>query len=304
MSFTRIIGTMAASSMIFAASLPAQAALKVVACEPEWAALTQELAGDKAEIYAATSALQDPHHIQARPSLIAAVRNADFLVCTGAELEVGWLPVLLRQSGNPKVQPGQPGNFEAASYVTKLEVPTRLDRADGDVHAAGNPHIQTDPRNIALVAESLGTRLAQIDPANAASYKARLQDFMTRWKAAQQRWDKEAVPLRGMRIVVQHKAYPYLENWLGLHEVATLEPKPGVEPTSAHLAEVLAQLQTEPAKLILRSAYNDGRSAEWLAEHAKLPVAVLPFSVGGSERAKDLFTLFDETLAQLMKGIK
>lgn len=281
-----------------------QAALRAMACEPEWGALIQELAADKVSVYAATTALQDPHHIQARPSLIAAVRNADLLVCTGAELEVGWLPVMLRQSGNPNVQPGKPGYFEAADFVTKLEVPTRLDRADGDVHAAGNPHIQTDPRNIAIVAEALAKRLMQIDPANAGFYQSRYQDFAARWQSALQRWNKEAAPLRGMPVVVQHKAYPYLENWLGLNEVSTLEPKPGVEPTSSHLAEVLALIQRQPVKLIMRSAYNDSRGADWLAERAKIPAVVLPFTVGGSERAKDLFGLFDDTLAQLLKGTK
>jgi len=146
---------LAAGLAVLALSGPAQA-LKVFACEPEWAALTRELAGDQATIYTATNALQDPHQVQAKPSLIAAVRNADLLVCTGAELEVGWLPLLLRQSGNGAVQAGQPGQFNAADYVRKLEVPTRLDRADGDVHAEGNPHIQTDPRNIATVAQALG----------------------------------------------------------------------------------------------------------------------------------------------------
>lgn len=295
--------------MLIAAALAtlsslSQAALNIVACEPEWAALAQELVGNKARIYSATTALQDVHHIQARPSLIAAVRNADLLVCTGAELEVGWLPVLQRQSGNAKVQAGQPGYFEAAAQVRMLEVPARLDRADGDVHAAGNPHIQTDPRNIARVAEALARRLAQIDPANAAHYAARQSDFASRWGAAMQRWEKEAAPLRGLPIVVPHKAFPYLQDWLGLKEVAALEPKPGVEPSSTHLAELLARLQQTPARLILRAAYNDGRSADWLAERAKLPVVVLPFSVGGSARAKDLFGLFDDTLAQLLKATK
>lgn len=302
MSHSLIRGLLCAG--LFCALSPAQAALRVVACEPEWAALTQELAGDKATVYAATTAQQDPHHIQARPSLIAAVRNADLLVCTGAELETGWLPVLLRQAGNAKVQPGQPGNFEAANHVTRLEIPERLDRADGDVHAAGNPHIQTDPRNIARVAEALATRLAQLDPANASGYQASLQDFSRRWQAALQRWEKDAAPLRGQRIVVQHKAYPYLENWLGLVQVAALEPKPGVEPTSAHLAIVLGQIKARPVRMILRSAYNDGRGADWLSAQAGVPVAVLPFTVGGSPRAKDLFGLFDDTIAVLLKGLQ
>jgi zinc/manganese transport system substrate-binding protein len=263
-----------------------------------------ELAGNKASVYVATTGLQDPHHIEARPSLVAAARNTQLVVCTGAELEVGWLPVLIRQSGNSAIQPGKPGNFEAASYVRKLEVPQRLDRADGDVHAAGNPHIQTDPRNIALVAVPLARRLAELDPANAAIYQARSADFQARWNAAIQRWEKEAAPLRGVPVVVQHKAFPYLQQWLGLVEVAVLEPKPGVEPTSAHLSNVLAGLQAKPAKMILRAAYNDGRGAEWLAERTKLPIVVLPFTVGGNEQSKDLFSLFDDTVQQLLKGLR
>ena len=231
-----------------------------------------------------------------------ATRN--LLVCTGAELEVGWLPVLIRQSGNSAIQPGKPGNFEAAGYVRKLEVPQRLDRADGDVHAAGNPHIQTDPRNIALVAVPLARRLAELDPANAAIYQARSADFLARWNAAIQRWEKEAAPLRGTPVVVQHKAFPYLQQWLGLVEVAVLEPKPGIEPTSAHLSTVLAGLQAKPAKMILRAAYNDARGADWLAERTKLPIVVLPFTVGGNEQAKDLFSLFDDTVQRLLKGLR
>src|SRR3954468_9098879 len=141
---------------------PAHAALRVLACEPEWASLVQELGGPLVDVASATTALQDPHQVQARPSLIARVRNADLVVCTGAELEVGWLPVLLQQSGNDKVQAGQPGNFAAADFVRKLEIPATVDRAQGDVHAAGNPHIQTDPRNIAAVARALTTRLQQV----------------------------------------------------------------------------------------------------------------------------------------------
>jgi zinc/manganese transport system substrate-binding protein len=282
----------------------ARADIKVLACEPEWGALVKELAGDKASVYVATTGLQDPHRIEVRPSLVAAARNTQLVVCTGAELEVGWLPLLIRQSGNGAIQPGRPGNFEAAAFVRKLEVPERLDRGDGDVHAVGNPHIQTDPRNLALVAEPLARRLAELDPANAAVYQARSADFLARWKAAIQRWDKEASPLRGVPVVVQHKAFPYLQQWLGLVEVAVLEPKPGVEPTSAHLSAVLAGLQAKPAKMILRAAYNDGRGAEWLADRTKLPVVVLPFTVGGNEQAKDLFSLFDDTVQRLLKGAR
>jgi zinc/manganese transport system substrate-binding protein len=286
------------------ATVPAQAELNVFACEPEWAALAQELGGEKVSVFTATTARQDPHRIEARPSLIARLRQADLLVCTGAELEAGWLPVLLRQAGNARVQPGRAGYFEAAQHVRMLEIPARLDRAEGDVHAAGNPHIQTDPRNIGAVAVALARRLAEIDPAGADHYQTRQHDFSQRWGGAIKRWEQLAAPLRGVRIVVQHKGFPYLENWLGLRQVAALEPKPGLEPTSGYLVEVLEKLKREPAQMILRAAYHDGRASEWLAERAKIPAVVVPFTVGGSDQAGDLFGLFDDTVQRLLVALK
>lgn len=291
-------------SIFLVATQTAHAALNVFACEPEWASLAQELGGDKVKVFTATNAMQDVHHIEAKPSLVAQLRKADLLVCTGSELEIGWLPVLLRQASNVKVLAGKTGNFEAAHYVRMLEMPSRLDRADGDVHAGGNPHIQTDPRNIAKVGEALSQRLATIDEPNAAFYQARHQDFAQRWQDAIKRWEAQAAALKGVAIVVQHKGFPYLEDWLGLHEVATLEPKPGVEPTSTHLAEVLTQLQRQPAKMVIRAAYNSDRPSQWLSERAKIPAVALPFTVGGSDRAKDLFTLFDDTVQRLLDATK
>jgi zinc/manganese transport system substrate-binding protein len=282
------------------AAVKPAAALEVFACEPEWGALAQELGGERVSVYVATTAFQDPHRIEAKPSLLARARRANLVVCTGAELEVGWLPVVLRQSGNSAVQPNTPGYFEAANYVQRLEVPTVLDRAAGDVHPSGNPHIQTDPRNIARVATALAQRLAEIDRANAAFYENRYRDFAKRWDAAIQRWTAQAAPLKGIPIVVHHKAFSYLENWLGLRELATLEPKSSVEPTSTHLAEVLDLLKQQPAKLIMRSVYNDARASEYLADRAHIPTVVIPFTVGGSDRAKDLFGLFDDTVQRLM----
>jgi len=281
-------------------AVPAHAALRVFACEPEWGALTQELGGNLVDVSVATSALQDPHQIQAKPSLIARARNADLVVCTGAELEIGWLPVLLQQSGNAKVQAGQPGNFAAADFVRKLDVPGQLDRAQGDVHAAGNPHIQTDPRNIALVAAALGKRLQQVDPAHAAEYAKTQADFAQRWQQAIVRWSAQAAPLKGVAVVSQHKAFVYLYDWLALKEVAVLEPKPGVEPTASHLQEVLATLKAAPARMVLYSAYQDPRASEWLSKNAGIPAVKIAFTVGGTEGAKDLFGLFDDTLARLL----
>ena len=289
-----------AAPLLVLAGAPANAALNVFACEPEWGALARELGGDLVNVSVATNALQDPHQIQAKPSLIARARNADLVVCTGAELEIGWLPVLLQQSGNARIQPGQPGNFAAADQVRKLEVPSQLDRSQGDVHAGGNPHIQTDPRNIAHVAAALAARLGQIDAPHASQYAKRQADFAQRWQQALQRWSAQAAPLKGAAVVSQHKAFVYLYDWLGLKEVAVLEPKPGVEPTASHLQQVLATLETTPARMVIYAAYQDPRPSEWLQKNASIPAVKVPFTVGGTDGAKDLFGLFDDTVARLL----
>jgi len=302
-SGARLAAALAGAALCVAA-LASHATVNVLACEPEWAALAQELGGDRVKTSSATTALQDPHRVEARPSLIARARNADLLVCTGLELEVGWLPILLQQSGNARIAPGQPGYLEAGTLVPRLEIPTRLDRSDGDVHPGGNPHIQGDPRNVTTVAAALAKRLADIDVPNAAFYQARLTDFTGRWTAAIAKWEQQAAPLKGIAVVVHHKNMSYLLNWLGMREVGALEPKPGIEPSAAHLAGLVAQLQKQPAKMVIRAAYQDGRAADWLAEHAKIPAVMLPFTVGGSDRAKDLFGLFDDTLARLSGAAK
>jgi zinc/manganese transport system substrate-binding protein len=280
----------------------AQAAFNVFATVPEWGALVQEIGGDKVRLYVATGPLQDPHHVEAKPSLIARARSAELVVATGAELEVGWLPLVLQQAGNDKVQPGAPGYFEATSQVAMLGKPARLDRAEGDVHPMGDPHIQTDPRNIARVAVALAQRMEQLDPANAAYYRQRYDDFAKRWTAAVAKWEQQAAPLKGVPVVVQHKAFTYLIAWLGMNEVAALEPKPGIDPTTAHLAEVLTLLQRSPAKMVLRAAYQGDQASQWLAQRTKINVVVLPFTVGGTDGAKDLFGLYDDTVARLLKG--
>ena len=292
------------ATALLALAAPALAALNVFATVPEWGALVEELGGDKVKVYVATNALQDPHHIEAKPSLIAGARNADLVVATGAELEIGWLPLVTQRAGNPKIQPGKPGYFEAAGFVTMLEKPSRLDRADGDVHPGGNPHIQTDPRNVLRVAAPLTARLVELDPANAAYYQQRGKSFGERFGIAIGNWEKLAAPLRGVPIVVQHKAFTYLIVWLGMNEVAALEPKPGVEPTTAWLSEVLALLERQPAKMVIRGAYQSDRASQWIAERAKINAVVLPFTVGGTPEARDLYGLYDDTIARLMKGAK
>ena len=289
-------------SMVAAAAPGAQADLSVFATVPEWGALVEELGGDKVKVYTATTAQQDPHRVEARPSLIARARGADLVVATGAELEVGWLPLVLQQAGNARVQPGTPGYFEAAGAVSLAGAPQRLDRAEGDVHPLGDPHLQTDARNIARVAAPLAARMAQLDPSNADHYRSRHSRFSQRWSEALARWERQAAPLKGVPVVVQHRGFGYLQSWLGMVEVAALEPRPGMEPTTSHLSEVLARLQRQPAKMVLRAAYQGDRPSQWLAQRAKLQVVTLPFTVGGTEGARDLFGLFDDTIARLLKG--
>ena len=282
----------------------AQANLNVFTCEPEWAALATEIGGDKVSVYAATTGGQDPHQVQARPSLIARARAADISVCTGAELEIGWLPQIIQQTSNSKIRPGAPGAFEASSFVNLQEVPSRLDRAEGDIHAAGNPHIQTNPNNILAVAKPMADRFAQLDPANAQTYAARLADFTMRWQAALTKWQTQAAPLKGVPIAVEHQSWIYLENWLGLKRIIALEPKPGVPPSAGYLAEVVGTLQKTPAKMVIRAAYEDERPAQFISDKAHIPTVTLPYTVGGTPGAKDLFSLYDDTISRLLAAAK
>lgn len=281
---------------------PAQA-LNVFACEPEWAALTQELAGTAVTLDVATSALQDVHQIEAKPSLIAKMRRADLIVCSGADLEAGWLPQLIRQSGNHKVAAG-PGSFMAAEQVVTLEKPTQLDRAAGDVHPQGNPHVQLDPYRVLAIAQALGARLIELDGANAALYTQRLADFSTRWQAAIKVWEAKAAPLKGRKVVVNHASWVYLLTWLGIEQIGALEPKPGVPPTSGHLAGLVEMAKSEQALAILSAAYQDPKAGEWLSERTGVPALILPFTVGGDEQATDLFGLYDSTLDKLLGVIQ
>ena len=297
--WTTLVG---AAGLCIACS-PAFATVNIFACLPEWAALATELGGNKVSVYQASNALQDPHRIEARPSLVAHMRSADLAICTGAELEIGWLPVLQQTAGNQNVQPGKPGYIAAAEFVDRLEVPTRLDRAEGDIHPAGNPHIQLDPHNVAKVGLVLTQRLSQIDASNAAYYESRSKNFQERWSQAISRWEKDAAPLKGLRLVPYHKDSVYLIKWLGMVEVMNVEPKPGIPPSAGHLSDLVARLKGGAADVITRSAYQDPKAAASLAEKTNIPAVELPYTVGGTPGAKDLFGLFDDSIARL-KAVK
>ena len=280
--------------------LPVRATINVFACEPEWAALAEELGGNKLRIYSATTSMQDPHHIQARPSLIARARRADLLVCSGAELEMGWLPLLLRKAGNANIQQNQPGNFVAADYVEKQNVPKRLDRSMGDVHAEGNPHIHTSPENILLVADALRQRLSEIDTENEKHYLSRYMAFEKRWTQLMAEWKKQIKFLQGENIVTHHNYWTYLNRWIGMNVLATLEPVPGVSPSSSHLAKIKKQLSKQKIKMILHVSYVNDRPSKWLSEQTGIPVITLPATVD-YQRGQTLFLWFEKVIQQLMR---
>ena len=300
---TTILRSLLALSFLLA-SAAAQAAVNVLACEPEWADLASRLGGDRVRVSSATTGLQDPHHVEARPSLIARTRNADLLVCTGMELEAGWLPALVEQSGNSRVAPGRPGLFEAGRFVVPLEVPAQVDRSQGDVHAQGNPHIHLDPRNVARVADALARRLGEIDPDGASAYGTRHQAFAAQWADAQRRWLEQGAELKGVALVEHHRNLSYLANWLGMRIEGSLEPKPGIEPSAAHLNALLKSLDQRPIRLVAHMTYQDARAAQWLGTNAHVPVVALPLTIGGTDKAKDLFSLYDEILARLREAVR
>ncbi|MGH8194527.1 MAG: metal ABC transporter substrate-binding protein [Woeseiaceae bacterium] len=282
--------------------LVSRADLEVFACEPEWTALAVEIGGDLVEADSATTALQDPHYIQARPSLIARVRNADLLICSGAQLEIGWLPVLLQKANNRDVMPGNPGYFEASLYVQRLGETSSVDRAQGDIHPQGNPHVQTSPHNVSLIAKALSERMAELDPDNAATYQGGYQDFDARFDKAIAEWEARAAPLKGKRVITHHKSWIYLERWLGLKEVANLEPIPGLPPTAGHLSNLVSRFGEGGADVIIRAPYQDERASGWLKDRTGIPAVLLPLTVGGTEEATDLFTLYDDIINRLLEA--
>jgi zinc/manganese transport system substrate-binding protein len=279
------------------------AAVNVFACEPEWAALAEEIGGDLVTVTSATNAYQNVHHMTAKPSLLAAMRRAEMVVCSGADLEIGWLPVLMQKVANSNVQQGTNGFMMASDYVDKLNVLINFDRSMGDVHPRGNPHVHLDPYNIINISSVLKDRLSIIDPDNANTYTVNAQKFTEKWQSAMKRWDKERESLKGQKMVVYHNSWAYLLNWLGMDMVASLEPKPGLPPTAAHLADVLRAVKGQNVTAIIVAPFENTDAAQWLSEKTNIPIIILPFTINGNDKATDLVTLFDETL-RLLKEVQ
>lgn len=297
----RRLGAVVLCAAALGLAAPSARALTVFACEPEWAALARELA-PQAEIVSATHARQDPHQIEARPALIAALRRADIAVCTGASLEVGWLPMLQERAGNRRVASGAPGMFFAADAVELIDIPAKVDRSMGDVHAEGNPHLHLDPERLATVAAALAARLAAIDPAGAAGYESANARWQADWASRIEGWRRRAASLAGRDVAVQHSSFQYFWRWTGIRPVADIEPKPGLPPTLGHLRQVLGQVQATPPFAVVQTLYQDPQPGQWLAERIDRPLLALPSTVTAEGPAASLHGLFDELFDRLSQA--
>lgn len=280
-------------------------ALTVFACEPEWAALIRAV-WPPARVYAATTFLQDPHHIEARPALIAQARQADLAVCTGAALEAGWLPMLQQRSGNPKIQDGQPGMFYAADHVRLIDPYRGPDSPfAGDVHREGNPHLHADPHLLLTVSKALCERLDRLLPDARDGLAARCRDFQTDFAARISVWETRAAALRGQGVLAQHSSFGYLWRWLGMRQVADLEPRPGMPPTPTHLERIRSMARSEPVLAIVIASHQDARAGRWLAsqEVAGAPLLVLPATVS-DDRPEALTRWFEQLLNALVQAAR
>ncbi|MEC4720077.1 zinc ABC transporter substrate-binding protein [Noviherbaspirillum sp. CPCC 100848] len=301
-----MVRTLSKLAIVLAGAVCAPAsAFTVFACEPEWAALTRVLMPD-ATVHTATHSRQDPHHIEARPALIAQLRSADLAVCTGASLESGWLPALQQRAGNAKVQDGAQGMFYAASQVELIDAQPGAggNPFAGDIHAEGNPHVHADPRNLVKISSRLAERLQTLVPAEAQQIRQRQSQFETAWSQRIGEWEKRAAPLRGQMVAAQHTAFGYLWKWLGLKQIADLEPKPGMAPTPGHLQGLLSILQAQPPLAIVTAGYQDQRAGRWLVSQldSKVPLISLPATVDDERTPDALAQWYEQLINSLMKA--
>ena len=286
-------------------SLLAQKKLSVVATTPDLGALAQEIGGDRVEVKALAKPTEDPHFVDAKPSHIVTLNRADVLIEGGAELELGWLPALLESARNDRIAAGAPGRVSASVGVRMLEVPTSFDRSKGDVHSLGNPHFLIDPLDAKLVAAQIAAHLAKVDPSSASTYQANLARFNTKLDAKLAEWQKTLAPFKGAKIVTYHKDFPYFAERFGLNVVENLEPKPGIAPSPAHLAQVISTMKSSNAHVILVQPFQNRKTAETVARQTNGLVLDISQQPGAMKGTDNYFALMDnivQTLATALKG--
>ncbi|MCE9667222.1 metal ABC transporter substrate-binding protein [Myxococcus stipitatus] len=302
MRHLHFVAAMCAALCLLAAA-PARAALNVVTTVPDLAALTKAVGGQHVDVQSMALGSQDPHRVDAKPSLALALNRADLLVCVGLDLEIGWLPNLLTGSRNPRIQVGSPGYLNASQFVRVLEIPPgKVDRSEGDVHPGGNPHYLYDPRQGAAVARGIAERLAQLDAKHAADYRANAAKLTAEIDKARADWEKRLAGLRGAPVIAFHKTTAYLADWLGFEPIAFLEPKPGIPPNPSHVAGVLVLSRQRKARMVLIESYYNDREAKMLANMIPAPLVTLH---GGTDfRAGETYIQhINEMVGGLEKGL-
>jgi zinc/manganese transport system substrate-binding protein len=283
---------------------PAEAKLRVVASIETLADLCRQVGGDRVEVTSLSRGYQDPHFIEAKPSLVLTLNRADALVTVGLDLEIGWLPPLVRESRNARIQRGQPGYIEASGAIKPEDIPNipadQL-RAMGDIHPLGNPHFWIPPDNARAIARLLAKRLAALDAGGAGAYDAALAAFEKRLDAKTKEWDKAAAPLKGAAVVTYHKSWSYVASWLGLREVGYIEPKPGIPPTANHTAQLVALMRSSNVRLVIVESFYPPNLARFVADNGHARLVGLPSDVGATPAIKTYFDLVDALIAALTK---
>lgn len=305
---SRLLPALIAGAVVWSglAALPAEAKkLNVVTSTTDMAALTQEVGGDKVTVEAIARGYQDPHFVEAKPSFLLKLRNADLLVVVGLQLEIGWLPPLVNQCGNARVQVGAPGYLDASQFAEILEKPTgEVTRAMGDVHPLGNPHYWLDPDNGRRIARGIAAKLSELDPADAAYFQQQDQDFEKRLAAAEQKWDAEMKPYRGRKVVTYHNSFPNFAKHFGLNVIGFVEPRPGIPPTPSHTIELIGLMKRENCKVILVEPYFDLKTPNSVASNTGGKVVVYLPSVGGEKQVTNYFQLFDYDIDLLTRALQ
>ncbi len=275
------------------------AKIEVVTAYPYMNDLVQKIGKEKVSSMSLTGGSWDPHTIVPRPSLIGKVRNADLLIINGAQLEIGWLPPLLNQANNPEVMPGKKGFLDLSNHVQLIQVPTSVSRAQGDIHPEGNPHFSLSPTNIPKISSAIAEKLSQLDAANAQYYRSNNQTFSEQWRARLQEWDRRMEPLRGSKYIEYHRNLDYFLEHYDLIVVETIEPLPGIPPTSKHILELIKKTESEQIKLILHDVYHSKKSSRYLSRKTGIPYVIMPHDVGSVKEATEIFSLFEEILRRL-----
>jgi zinc/manganese transport system substrate-binding protein len=287
------------------AATPARAALNVIATTEDLASIAREVGGDKIKVESLSRGYQDPHFVEAKPSFVFKLNKADLLIVVGRELEIGWLPPLITQARNAKIQPGADGYLDASLTAKILEIPTgQITRAMGDVHPLGNPHFWLDPDNGKRIAKAIEKKLATMDAANAASYAQREEDFERRLNAADKGWQAQMAPYKGTKIVTYHRSWPNFADHFGLDVMGYVEPRPGIPPSPSHTLELIKAMKEQNVKIILVEPYFDLKTPNSIARETGAKVLMLPPSVGGVPEVTDYIKLFDHDVRQIVDAIK